>query len=156
MTVIPWTYDDGGRAAAGFKGEAPGDCVVRAIAIATGLDYREVYDDLWKRIRNSGPYQGAVLLGQNTTRYSPRRGVTRNVYEPYLERLGWTWTPTMKIGSGTTVHLNPAELPDTRNGLIVRVSKHVTVLRAGIIRDTHDPSRGGTRAVYGYYTRDAS
>jgi len=35
--------DDGGRAAAGYKGQA-GDCVVRSIAIATGKPYQEVYD----------------------------------------------------------------------------------------------------------------
>jgi hypothetical protein len=35
--------DDGGRAAAGFKGSA-GDCVCRAIAIASGRHYKEVYD----------------------------------------------------------------------------------------------------------------
>ena len=40
-----YIYDDGGRAAAGFKGTT-GDCVTRAIAIATGKPYREVYDAL--------------------------------------------------------------------------------------------------------------
>jgi hypothetical protein len=34
--VIPWVYDDGGRADAGFKGKA-GDCVARAIAIAAAI-----------------------------------------------------------------------------------------------------------------------
>ena len=42
---LPFVHDDGGRAAAGFKGEAR-DCVTRAIAIATGLPYREVYDTI--------------------------------------------------------------------------------------------------------------
>jgi hypothetical protein len=36
-------YDDGGRAAAGYKGKA-GDCTCRAISIATGLPYQHVYD----------------------------------------------------------------------------------------------------------------
>ena len=39
--------NDGGRAAAGYKGKA-GDCVVRSIAIVTGLSYQKVYDDLYK------------------------------------------------------------------------------------------------------------
>ena len=39
--------DDGGRAAAGFKGSA-GDCVARSIAIAAGLPYAEVYVALAK------------------------------------------------------------------------------------------------------------
>ena len=40
---MEWIYDDGGRAKAGFKGKT-GDCVCRAIAIATGKPYKEVYD----------------------------------------------------------------------------------------------------------------
>ena len=43
---MTWTFDDGGRAAAGYKGNA-GDCVVRAIAIASGGPYSEVYKDLF-------------------------------------------------------------------------------------------------------------
>ena len=38
-------YDDGGRAAAGFRGDA-GDCVTRAIAIATRQGYLTVYNSL--------------------------------------------------------------------------------------------------------------
>lgn len=37
-----YEYDDGGRAAAGYMGGA-GDCVCRAIAIATGRPYTEIY-----------------------------------------------------------------------------------------------------------------
>ena len=36
--------DDGGRAAAGYKGET-NDCACRAIAIATGMPYQKVYDE---------------------------------------------------------------------------------------------------------------
>ena len=39
--------NDGGRAAAGYKGKA-GDCVVRSIAIVTKLPYQKIYDDLYK------------------------------------------------------------------------------------------------------------
>ena len=44
---LPLQINDGGRAAAGYKGKA-GDCVVRSIAIATGVNYEEVYEDLYK------------------------------------------------------------------------------------------------------------
>jgi hypothetical protein len=40
---MSFLYDDGGRAAAGFRGKA-GDCVTRAIAIAMRQPYREIYD----------------------------------------------------------------------------------------------------------------
>jgi hypothetical protein len=39
--------DDGGRAAAGYKGKT-GDCVVRSIAIVTGRPYQKIYDELYK------------------------------------------------------------------------------------------------------------
>ena len=39
--------NDGGRSAAGYKGKT-GDCVVRSIAIVSGLPYQKIYDDLYK------------------------------------------------------------------------------------------------------------
>jgi hypothetical protein len=55
----------------------------------------------------------------------------------------------MKIGSGCRVHLRERELPSGR--LIVSVSRHMVAVIDGVIHDTHDPSRGGTRCVYGYW-----
>jgi hypothetical protein len=55
----------------------------------------------------------------------------------------------MQVGSGTKVHLRDGELPMGR--LVVAVSNHVTAVIDGVVHDTHDPSRGGTRAVYGYW-----
>lgn len=37
-------YSDGGRKEVGFKGKA-GDCGVRALAIATGMNYKEAYEE---------------------------------------------------------------------------------------------------------------
>jgi hypothetical protein len=45
--------------------------------------------------------------------------------------------------------LKADELPAGR--LIVSVSKHLVAVIDGVAHDTHDPSRGGTRCVYGYY-----
>lgn len=42
---MKWVYDDGGREAAGYKGST-GDCVCRAVSIATGIPYQQVYDDI--------------------------------------------------------------------------------------------------------------
>ena len=42
-----FVYNDGGRRAAGFTNKATvGDCVARAVAIASGRPYQEVYDRL--------------------------------------------------------------------------------------------------------------
>ena len=40
---MKFVYDDGGREAAGYKGKT-GDCACRALAIATGMPYKEAYD----------------------------------------------------------------------------------------------------------------
>jgi hypothetical protein len=144
--MTAWTFDDGGRAAAGYRGDT-GDCVTRAIAIACQMPYREVYDDMHDLLRAASPR----VLGRNKSR-SPRDGVPRKLYEPYLAEHGWLWTPTMFIGSGTTVHLDPDELPAGR--LITRLSKHLCAVVDGLVHDTHDPSRRGTRAVYGYFTKE--
>src|SRR3954471_8366021 len=137
-------YNDGGRAAAGFKG-ATGDCVTRSIAIATGTPYREVYD-------------GLTALGKQERigtrkrgRSHARTGVYRETIKTYLLSNGWQWTPTMHIGQGCRVHLRADELP--RGRLIVSVSRHLTTVIDGVIHDTFDPSRNGTRCVYGYYHR---
>ena len=148
-------YNDGGRQAAGYKGTT-GDCVTRAIAIATGKPYQEVYDtlnELGKAERTSKRKRG---------KSSARNGVYRAAYHKYLASLGWKWAPTMHIGSGCTVHLIDGELPDGR--LIVSVSKHLTAVIDGVINDTFDPQRNtlivenyiqrfAGRCVYGYWTK---
>ena len=146
MTALPFIEDDGGRIAAGFKGEA-GDCVTRAIAIASGLPYTQVYDAL-----------AAGTLTQRRSKHdkaarkrTARDGIhtTRKWFKDYMTEIGFTWTPTMSIGSGCKVHLRSDELPQGR--LVVAVSKHYTAVIDGVCRDTYDPSRGGTRCVYGYW-----
>ena len=44
---MKFNYNDGGREVAGYKGKT-GDCVVRAIAIATDKSCQEVYDTLFE------------------------------------------------------------------------------------------------------------
>jgi hypothetical protein len=143
-----FVFDDGGRSAAGYRGST-GDCVVRSIAIATGLTYGEVYDRV----------NGAAVRERTGTRKrgksNARTGVYKSTIHRVMESLGWVWTPTMQIGSGCTVHLRSDELPLGR--LVVSVSKHLTAMIDGVIHDTHDPSRRGKRCVYGYWQhRDAT
>ena len=143
--------DDGGRAAAGYKGKA-GDCVVRSIAIVTKLPYKKVYNDLYEaneKFRITSKTKLARSLKQQND--TPRTGTHRVVLKEYLKTLGWNWTPTMFIGQGCKVHLKKNELP---NGtLIVSCSKHITVVKDGVLYDTYDCTRSGTRCVYGYWTK---
>lgn len=139
---LGFVHDDGGRAAAGFVGvHDAGDCVARAIAIAAGMGYREVYDGL------------AALNADHGGRRTARDGLRRKVYDRWLRDAGWTWTATMGIGTGCRVHLRSDELPPGR--LIVAVSKHMVAVVDHVVHDTSDPTRGGTRCVYGYWTEPA-
>ena len=69
----------------------------------------------------------------------------------YLKELGWIWKPTMFIGQGCKVHLKKDELPS--GILLVSCSKHITVVKNGVLHDTYECSRNGTRCVYGYWTK---
>ena len=149
-------YNDGGREAAGYKGKA-GDCVCRAITIATGKPYQEVYDALNALGKNE-------RIGKRKHKKSTaRNGVYRETYQKYLASLGWKWVPTMLFGQGCKVHLTTEELPAGR--LIVRVSKHMTTMIDGVIHDIYDPRRNTVyfdnevkrvagRCVYGYFVKE--
>jgi len=143
--MMKFQFNDGGRKAAGYQGKT-GDCVCRSIAIATGMPYAYVYMLL------SEQAQQQRITKRQPKRGSARTGIYKTTIRRTLETLGWKWTPTMQIGSGCKVHLRAGELPTGR--LIVSVSKHITCVIDGVIHDTHDCSRRGTRCVYGYWRKD--
>ena len=146
---LGFAVNDGGRELAGFKGGA-GDCVVRAIAIAAQLPYIQVYEDLRAANAAYADQRNDKLARRlNARGASPRNGNHRNVFHDYILGHGFDWVPTMQVGAGCKVHLLANELPSGR--LIVKVSKHLTAVIDGVIQDTHNPSRAGSRCVYGYY-----
>lgn len=134
-------YNDGGRADSGRKG-LTGDCVCRAIAIASNKPYDSVY---------------AILAAGNATqrksnkRQTASHGISTNRkwFKDYMISMGFMWTPTMAIGQGCTIHLRESELP--KGKLVVMLSKHCCAVIDGVINDIYDPQRDGSRCVYGYY-----
>lgn len=140
MNATHFWYTDGGRRAAGFRGEAR-DCVTRAIAVVTGMSYRDAY----ALVNEAGKAE------RRSNRSHARTGVHKPTIRRIMAGLDFTWTPTMRVGGGCRVHLCADELP--AGALVVSLSRHVTAMVDGVICDTHDPSRGGTRCVYGYWHR---
>ena len=141
---MEFNFNDGGRSKY-FKGET-GDCVTRAIAIATGVDYLEVYNALNNLAKSE-------RIGKRKKKISnSRTGVYKQTADKYLESLGWKWHSCMSIGSGCKVHLRENELPKGR--IICRLTRHFTCVVDGVINDTYDCSREETRCVYGYYYKD--
>jgi hypothetical protein len=139
---LPWLRDDGGRAAAGYRGLA-GDCACRAIAIAAGMDYRQAYD-LINAAAEDEP------RSRRRKPSSAREGVHTSLMRLVMRELGWDWRSLMGIGTGCTVHLAAGELPGGR--LVTALSRHYAAVIDGTVHDTYDPCRDGTRCVYGYFT----
>lgn len=141
---MKFVYSDGGRSKY-FKANNVGDCVVRAICNASGKDYLEVYNALKDLTSHE-------KIGKRKRSMSKvRDGVYKNTFKKYIEEiLGWKWVSCSGIGKGISIHLDESELP-TKGTYIVRVSKHLTCIKDGVLIDTYDCSRGGGRAVYGYW-----
>lgn len=134
---MTWQQNDGGRSHY-FKGRDVGDCVVRAVTIASGKDYKWVYDQL-----------SAIQKRQDGKTAREGVSVKNPAFKEFMKSLGFCWTPTMKVGQGCKVHLNGNELPAGR--LVCQVSRHSVAVIDGAIHDTHDSTRDGKRCVYGYW-----
>ena len=129
-----------------FKGQTR-DCVTRAIANATGMDYLEVYNGI-----NAEAKKERASKRKRTTS-SARNGVYTATAKRYIERvLGWVWVPCMGIGTGCQTHLRAGELPE-KGSYILNLSGHFSCWKDNELYDTYDCSRNGTRCVYGYWRR---
>jgi hypothetical protein len=145
MTRLAFKYNDGGREKAGFKGTT-GDCVARAVAIATELDYKQAYNLINEIAKNEKT--GKRKRGKSNA----RTGVYKYTTKKIMEKLGWKWIPTMFIGSGCKVHLRRGEVPSGK--IIVSLSKHISVVINGVINDIYNPDRFGNRCIYGYWIKN--
>ncbi|EKK03067.1 hypothetical protein RBSH_01760 [Rhodopirellula baltica SH28] len=130
---MEFIWNDGGRSSAGFVGLA-GDCVTRAIAIATGTSYRDVYQSLGKSANKT-----------------VRNGVCSSVGDEYLRANQWR----RHHGNGLSFHAE--HLP--RGVVVVHLEKHNT-RRGGHfcclidheIHDTWNPMDDDDYAIVNYWT----
>jgi len=154
---MKFNYNDGGRSKY-FQGSS-GDCVTRAIAIATGRDYLEVYNALNKMAKRE-----SVKRHRGHKRSQSRNGVFKETWKRYLRDSGWVRVSTCEFGSTKSkVKFVDGALPE-KGTYIVQLSKHLTTLVDGVINDTYDCSSkdyydwdtgalvtNDERCVYGYY-----
>jgi hypothetical protein len=143
-----WVRDDGGRP---NRTGGTGNCVPRAIAIATQKPYDEIRGALaavtLRYAKTSRSYV-AKWIRRNRSGHAldPEYGCWPEVYGPYLESIGWQFTST----EDRKVRLRADELPPGR--LIVDVHRHTVAVIDGVIHDVFDSGEGGWRPVKGYYT----
>lgn len=128
-----YTYNDGGRVAAGMKSQ--NDCGIRAIAIATGMEYNEARKFI-KAFAKVGK-QGNGQISQ---------GIWKEDMTAALESIGWVWVSAPKFEG------RKARYSDIPGRAILRMAKHYSTVIDGTLYDSWDSSH---KMVYGYWTKRA-
>ena len=100
-----------------LKKDRTGDCVVRAIAIATEQDYLVVRDDLFEVAKKQG-----------------RMPNDKNVWGTYLVDLGWVRRTPMKNRHNRKYKLGNIKIDKA----IFKTSKHLAAIIDGNLNDTWD------------------
>lgn len=134
-----WLYDDGGREAAGRRGRV-GDCVCRAIAIATEQPYEQIYKTLNELCK---PFRETPRSRTPSCQF----GMPGKVYQPFLEGQGWCFHKLPDYAQ-----FNASNVP--QEGVsIISLYGHIATVKHGVIRDTFDCSYKGIARIYGFYRR---
>lgn len=120
---LDYTFNDGGRSR--YREGSAGDCVTRAISIATGIDY----DKVWRALKQLGCK-------------SPDEGCHKRVWSKYLKTLGFKWVSCK--GRGRT---NQEHVP-TQGVVILRQRRHLCAVVDGTLHDTHETHN---KSITGYY-----
>lgn len=134
---MAFAENDGGRAAAGFKGKT-GDCGVRAAALATGIPYGQTYKELFARQKayHASSRKACVKKAEaRTIKASPRGGIWKDVINPFLIEQGATYISLAGIGKPVVRVKNVAEMyPDKR--LVMQLARHFSAMVNGVNLDT--------------------
>ena len=129
--IKDFVYDDGGRLAAGYKDPA-GDCVCRAVAIASGRPYAEVRD----RLR-----RGTGRVRHSKRRPSPDNGIYIRArwFTLLMQEFGFEW-------------VDKPDLPDVGR-MVVMTRTHAFAVIDTTARDTHMRRLADRR--FGYWIKQA-
>ena len=119
--MIRYTYDDGGRADAGYNGQSAGDCVSRALAILTNNDYKLVYLDL--------AHANKLKAGKRSARDGLLSKVWQPVYRDY---------DLVKVKLPPGARPTYSEAHEQYGDCIVSTAKHVAAIVDGNLRDVFD------------------
>jgi len=116
--MIQFQYNDGGRSQH-YSRKSEGDCVVRAISIALGQDYRKTYLALIEEAKKTGDFPNH-----------------RAVYERYLKSHGWVRQRTVRTAKGRKIRLRGWNAPGIT--ALVHTTSHLTAVVNGVVNDIWD------------------
>ena len=132
INQMKFIKDNGGRenyTRCRFKKDNTNDCVIRSIAIATGMNYRKVRDDLFELAK------GLWVMPND-----------KECYETYLTQLGWVKHSPIKKGKRK---VRVRDFPIKHGAVIIHTCNHLTTIVHGEIHDTWNT---GSYAANSYYT----
>ena len=125
-------YADGGRAAAGYKGSA-GDCLCRALAVYSGIEYQSVYDSIAATLKSYG-YPKTANIYTASRAHGDWRLKTKAlgaICHEIMEDWGFDHLKnTLKLDINAVAQ----EFPDC----IVFFKSHAVAIENGILIDTWD------------------
>ena len=130
--MLEFHYNDGERKDAGFRGMT-GDCLFRAIAIATGLPYLDVYSNVSSTMKNHGYRASGNAYLQTRALRKPGMLPVRAVQSLVLMDYGFAKVP-LPPGPRPTY----AQAFQQYGTCIVSTKGHVTALMDGALQDTFD------------------
>ena len=129
---MTYLFNDGGRVAAGFPAEG-GDCVARAVAVASGRAYREVHKALSDTVANKGDADKGVPTSDDWQRWMAENGFSEcGVYEGF-SYVGFSYDdPRFQKGRYVLV----AQL-----NLGGQVTGHAVAMVDGVVHDAQDHTK---------------
>jgi len=133
--MLEFKKDDGGRSKyypSKLKKDRAGDCTIRAIAIGTGTDYKEVWDAL---------FSIGTEIGQFPNSWE--------VVDRYLTSQGWVKHKPKRDINGKRHRLRNLRLLH-RNTYIFKTTGHLTAVVNGVHRDTWNCQN---QIANSYYTK---
>jgi len=132
----PFLKTDGGRKSAFPNSDRrAGDCVIRAITIATGKPYKQIWKELFSIALETGNFPNAD-----------------SVCVTYLESEGWE---RVKFGK-KLVRMNSHKIPKDKT-IICHTRGHWVAMMNGIVNDTWDSTTNSmekSNRVFSYYIKE--
>ena len=115
------------------KGRNTSDCVVRALTLATGLPYEEVYKGLFEISLKTG-----YMLNE------------KRVEDKYLEANGFIKMKQPRKNDGSKYKINEIRLLSQASVIVIRCAHHLTCVKDGVLIDTWNC---GYKTINNYYVR---
>lgn len=119
-----FSIDDAGRSQS-LRPKQKRDCVVRAIALASGMPYDSVYDGLAAMGRKCG------------------RSTSKEIWKAYLDSPAWIKEVFPAIPGQARMHLESFRQGHPLGRFVVQMARHLTAVIDGVIRDDFEPRLEG-------------